>query len=450
MKNTIISILAVTTLVVGYIAATSKLRLNLQGLEGKTTKITRGDLTLPINATGEVKPGYRVEIKAEASGEVIQIARHAGDLVRAGDLLIRLQPDDEQRNVNRAQRDLDLAEAKLAETRLRLKQSQTADLAAVQARVDQLIEQVRLAKYRQDKLAALPPDQRNEEETLQRETTYRSQVAQLHAAEAELEKARIAIPRTEQIVNQALATFETAKNNLGDAEKRLRETDIIAPIDGVVAIIHTQIGEVIQGGKTTLTGGTVLAVILDMSKMIVRAEVDESDIGRVLDLAPPWARPGHDSRVQVPGDMVAAAQSMEHIPVITVESFRDTEFIGVIERIYPEPKTMTGVVTYMVDVVIVSDNRSMLLPGMRADVEFTSEHVQNVLLCPNEAIREGPGGKLGAYVPKPNTPATERATEFRACKFGLDNGSYSEVLEGLSHGDIIYTKLPRKPKRDRD
>jgi multidrug efflux pump subunit AcrA (membrane-fusion protein) len=140
----------------------------------------------------------------------------------------------------------------------------------------------------------------------------------------------------------------------------------------------------------------------------------------------------------------------EHLPSITVESFRDEEFTGIIERIFPEPTRLSGVVTYLVDVVIVSENKGRLLPGMRADVSFTSEHVEDVVLCPNEAIREGPGGKLGVHVPKEGGLPDERPTEFIACKFGLDNGNYSEVREGLEEGMTVYTKLPaeRNPNAD--
>ncbi len=81
---------------------------------------------------------------------------------------------------------------------------------------------------------------------------------------------------------------------------------------------------------------------------------------------------------------------------------------------------------------------------MRADVTFTSEHVENVLLCPNEAIHEGSGGKLGVYIPKAGGSPDEHLTEFVPCKFGLDNGNYSEVREGLEEGARVYTKLPAK------
>lgn len=450
MKNIVITILVLSTLVLGYTYLTANARLKLAGLEGKTEKVIRGDLTLPINATGEIRPSRRVEIKSEASGEVIEIARHAGDRIRKGDLLIRLQRDDEERTVNRATLDLEIAAAKLQEARLVLKQTQTVDLRRMEAVANQLRPQVELAEFQLHKLKNLAQHQRNEEELLQRETTYKSQLAQLEGAKADVDKVKIAVPRAEQVVKQAMATYESMKNNLADAEKRLSKTEIVSPIDGIVADVRIQTGEVIQGGKTTLTGGTVLVVLLDVERLIVRAEVDESDIGRVLAIAPKWATPGHADSEIMPDDIHQAAELIEHLPSISVESFRDEEFEGVIERIFPEPRTLQGVVTYLVDVVISSDNKSMLLPGMRADVRFTSEHVSDVVLCPNEAIREGTGGHLGVYIPDPTADPSERETKFISCKFGLDNGSYSEVREGLSEGMAVYTKLPRKTSRDRD
>ncbi len=443
MKNAVIAVLLLVVLVVGYYAATT-LRLPIENIAGKTEKVIRSDLTLPINATGELRPALRVEVKSEASGEVIEIAKRAGDRVRAGDLLIRLQPDDEQRSVDRSTQDLQIAEARLNTSRINLEQARGSDIVSAQAQIDQLEPLVALAKFRKEKLDRLPDDQKNDEEVIQRNTELERQVAQLAAAKAGLEKAKLAIPRAEHELKQAEASYETTKANLGDAQKRLTKTTILSPIDGVIADVKVQIGEVIQGGKTTFTGGTVLAVLLDVEKLVVRAEVDESDIGRVLALAPPWAQPGHDESIKMPDNPSEAAKAMQHLPQITVESFREEEFQGLIERIYPEPKSLQGVVTYLVDVVVTSENRDRLLPGMRAEVRFTSEHVENVLLCPNEAIREGANGKLGVYVPKAGAQPSEHETEFLPCKFGLDNGNYSEVREGLNEGAIVYTKLPSK------
>ena len=449
MKNVLLFILLTTTVVAGYIAATSRLRLSVDQLKGKTEVLVRGDLTIPINATGEIKPMLRVEIKSEASGEVVTIARRPGERVKAGDLLIRLQRDDEQRSVNRTKLEVKAAEARLREAEFQYQQIQTSDLQSAQAQVDQVDANLVLAVFKLEKLTRLPEHQRNSEELLQRQTAVAVQQAQLDGARAGLERAKLAVPLAEQRVRQAEAAYESAQQTLGDAEKRLSKTDIVSPIGGVVADIRTQIGEVIQGGKSTLTGGTVLAVVFDIDTLLVRAEVDESDIGRVLEIAPAWAIPGRPDDAEVPDDLFAVAKGMDQLPVITVESFRDEEFLGIVERIYPEPKNLSGVVTYLVDVVITSDNRTSLLPGMRADVRFTSEHVENVVLCPNEAIRQGKGGKLGVYIPKPGAPAEEHATVFVPCLFGLDDGNSSQVMDGMEDGATVYTKLPSKSGRNK-
>lgn len=448
MKNVIIIILALIAVVVGYIAAASNLRLKLEGLEGKTETLARGNLTLPINATGEIRPDRRVVIKSEASGEVIEIAKHPGDCVQLGDLLIKLEPDEEERFVNRATLESHVTKARWEDAQLALKQAQTADLESAKASVAQLEAAAEYASYRKEKLESLPEHQRNEEEAVERDTTYRRQLAQLAASRAALERAKLAIPRAEQLVKQAAASFESSMNLLDDARKRLSKTDVVSPVTGVVGQVFIQEGEVIQGGKTALTGGTQLAIVLDLSKLLVRAEVDEADIGRVLAIAPDWAKPGHAAHIQMPEDLQAAAASLEHQPIITVESFRDEEFTGIIERIYPEPQRLSGVVTYLVDVVITSEKRDHLLPGMRADVRFTSEHVEDVVLCPNEAIREGPNSELGVYIPKKGVPEVEREVEFVVCKFGLDNGNYSEVRDGIVEGAVVYTKLPAKKDKD--
>jgi HlyD family secretion protein len=447
MKNIVIAILTVVLLVVGYMQLV-KLRLPTPGSEGKTAKVIRGDLTLPINATGEVKSAYRVEVKAKASGEVIKIALNAGDRVRAGDLILSLLRTEEQRTVDRAKQETAIAKARLSTARLKLELAKGADLNSVKARVAELEPLIAYSKFRKDKIEALEATQRNEEEVRQRDSDYRRQLAQLDAAKAAVEKAGLAIPLAENAIAEAASSYEAAKSTLADAEKRLRETNVHSPIDGVIADIKVQIGSIIQGGQTTFGNGTVLAIVLDMDRLLVQAEVDESDIGSVLAIAPEWAKPGHESSVQMPTDLAVALAAVEHPPEITVESFRDEIFTGVIERIFPEPKSTGGVVTYLVDVVVTSENRHRLLSGMRADVRFTSEYVTDVVLCPNEAIKEGPLGKLGVYVPKKGTDPAERATEFIPCKLGLDNGVYSEVVDGLSEGATVYTKRPKRRSED--
>lgn len=448
LKNALIAILALCTIAGGYYLFINTVRIAAPGARGTTAKVHRGDLTLPITATGSIRPSRRVEIKAEASGEVIEIGKYAGDRVRKGDLLILLNPVDEQRSVSRANHEVAIGEAQLADLKLALEQAETADLNSAKAKILQLEPGIALAKFRYEKILGLEDHQRNEEEVLQRRTTLASQKAQLDAAKAGLKRAELAVPRARQAIKQTEARVAASKDTLEDAKKRLAKTRIVSPIDGIVGDLRVQIGEVIQGGKSTITGGTVLAVIQDIDRILVRAEVDEADIAGVLDIAPPWAKPGNDGSTPMPVDVYAAAATMDQLPEIGVEAFREETFQGVIERIHPEPRTISNVVTFVVDVVITSDNRAKLLAGMRADVEFTAQHVSGVILCPNEAIREGPTGKLGVYVPEKDAVSGVVRAKFVACRFGLDNGAYSEVREGLSEGDVVFTKVPAKLQDD--
>jgi multidrug efflux pump subunit AcrA (membrane-fusion protein) len=453
MKNLVIFFLLLIACVAGYYAVRSNLRVDVLGLRGETAKVGRGDLTLPIQASGEVRPIRRVEIKAEASGEVIEILREAGERVRKDDLILRLDKSEEERSVQRAQLDRERAQARLETARLTQQRAETADLEVAQAAVDQIEALLPLYKLRVDRLEDFaeddPANPYHKEERVQRETTYQNQLAQLAAAKARLESAKLTIEQAKHEVTQAEAALETAKNQLADAEERLEKTDIFAPCDGVVGNVYTQVGAVIQGGKTTFTGGTLLAIILDDSRIVVRAEVDESEIGRVRQIAPTWARPGNDGTLTMPDDPREAESMAEHAVEITVESFREEVFSGVIERIFPEPRSISGVTTYDVDVVISSDNRDLLFVGMKAEVEFTAEKVTDVVLCPNEAVREAPNGEqLGVYIPVETDDPNRPEKRFVPCKFGLDNGIYSEVREGIEEGATVYTKLPAT--RDED
>ena len=449
MKNLLIGVLVISTVVVGYIAAKGSMRMSLAALQGTTATTTRGDLTIPINASGEVKPERRIVIKAEASGEVIEIASLPGERVKKGDLIIRLLPDDEERNVSRAKQNLVMAAAGWEEAKSLYDQAQTADIAGAQGSVDAARARLHVSKHQADRVRE-DPQNYHEEERITREAAYRSDKAQVAIAEANLEKAEKAVTRAGQAVVRAKANHQTMKSNLGDAEKQLAKTRIVAPSDGVVAQINTQIGEVIQGGKQNLTGGTALAVLIDMETLILRAEVDEDDIGRVIALAPSWAIPGHDESLRIPDDPGDAMSQVKYPATITVETYPDDAFEGVIARIYPEPTTISNVTTYIVDVVIVSENRHKLLPGMRAEVEFTSEHFDGVVLCPNEAIRPGPDGGLGVYVPRSDAASGERPYVFMPCKIGLTDGSVTHIKSGIEAGTIVYTKLPLQTRSGSD
>jgi multidrug efflux pump subunit AcrA (membrane-fusion protein) len=446
MKTAVIIILLLLVFVLGWYALRTY-RITLYGERGELQKVTRGNLTIPINATGEVRYKSLTEVKSEASGTVEERRFEAGDAVKKGDLLVRLSRDDEQRNVDRAEAELTRAKANLERSQITLRERREIGVAKAQANLDGIVAQLADAEHEWRRIEQLYTGKdANDRELVQARTTYDRLRASKAGAEADVQEAQLSIEMAEKDVVLAEATKTTAEKNLSEAQQRLDETDVFSPNDGLVIQIPVQIGEVIQAGKGAYTLGTVLAVVGDVSEVFVRAEVDEADFGVIHELAPPEARPG--------GNVRAEADAPPEVPInqdaatvrVLVEAYRDEEFTGAIKRIYPEPRKAASVVTYYVDILLTSPNRDKLAMGMQADVEFTAQSVHDVLLVRHDAIHKE-DNQLGVHVPVKVEGKTDPQPKFIKCRFGLDNGLYAEVLEGrLKEGDPVYTKLPQSPE----
>jgi len=465
LKKAILTILFVVVAVLGW-RQLSNTKLDLAFLQEKTAVVGRGDLSIPITGTGEIHPKSRSVIKPEASGEVIKIPVDPGQLVKAGQLLIRLDQEEERRNVTRGENEVARARSTLAQQRLRLQERETSGIAQIEARIEGIRAQLRDAEFRLNKTKRLYEQQIENLDVMTRvQSSYDQLKAQLDGAMADRAQADIAIELSKHDVELATKAFEIAETNLRDGEKRLRETEIRSPIAGMVSKISVEIGAVVQGGKTTFTGGTELVVVSDISDIYVRTEVSDADIGAVMWLAPPAARPGGQELAdELAADGVVPLVSttgimhelgVEGIPVkVFVDSFREEEFTGIIERIDPEPRKAQNIVTYIVHIRVTSKNRKMLalVPGMQADVEFTADAVSDAILVPHDAIHRGPNSELGVYVRELDPQSQEHKPRFVKCRFGLDNGLYAELLEGegVDENVEVYTKLPRRFGEDDD
>ena len=244
---------------------------------------------------------------------------------------------------------------------------------------------------------------------------------------------------------------------------------MVSPIDGMVLRRQVEIGEVVQSGKTSLTGGTVLIELADVSSVYAVVNVDEADIGLVRDLAPQEARPGYATMpadtasrpegeesgevavsqpVELPEGVIAMNQSVE----LEIESFPSESFSGVIERIAPQSDISQAIATFKVWIRVTGDNRSKLvgLLNVQAEAHFKAKSVSDAILVSYDAFQKNPDGDgFGVYVPAvdPRTGKKNRK-EFRPCVFGRDNGINVEVIEGLKEGEEVWTKLPIN--RDKD
>jgi len=287
MKKLIVTILVIVILGGVYYYLRTHAQVKLGILEGKTTKAYRGDLVRPITASGKIEPDTVVKIKGEASGEVVETPFNEGAMVRKDDVIVRLDPDDEQRNVDQATADYESAKIALEQAELAKKDRTEAGIALAESQVQQAKARVIRTQTEYDIKKPLTqpssgmPMAVPTEEWSMLEATLLEYKANLAAAQAHEIQARLAAEQAELEIRTAKERLTTAQKRLEDARERLKETTVVSPIDGMVLSRQVQIGEMVQSGTTSLTGGTVLMEIADVSDIYAVVNVDEADIGEV-------------------------------------------------------------------------------------------------------------------------------------------------------------------------
>ncbi|MFO0973438.1 MAG: biotin/lipoyl-binding protein [Phycisphaerae bacterium] len=453
-------------------------------LDGEIDKVSRGDLVIPVHSSGTVESNQLIEVKCKASGQVAKIYVVEGQMVNEGDLLVELDPVDEKRNLERNAAELERAEATLEKFKIALdEQTLTLPLntASAEARVRDAAASLLQAETdfrKTESLFMRKEPVASEQEYIIRKAGYERAQALLDQAKADHARAQVlektVLRNAKQDVRQAEANRDGVAKALDDAQERLRETKVYAKTAGMVYSVRVKKDEVIQSGKTSLTGGTPLLYLADVSKMVVIAQVDEADIGAVRKVAPEHAQPGHgrpESTAAVsqrldelnarlaPAAAPAADSAPTTTPVelepmlgqrvnITVEAYRSETFSGVIERILPEPKKINNVVTFDVRIVLLGRDLEKLL-GLQSDVEFTADKVQNVLRVRNEAI-VSEGKESFVYVPE-KKPGQSRAGERKVpVKIGVTDGIYTEVRTGLDGVPEVFTKRPRFTDKEKE
>jgi HlyD family secretion protein len=178
----------------------------------------------------------------------------------------------------------------------------------------------------------------------------------------------------------SLSTLEVDKADLSSAKASLEEIEteinqyafITSPIDGIVLERDIDPGQSVQGGSASSTSTSLFTIAGDLSKMQIKAEVDELDISSIH-----------------------VGQSVN----FTVEANPGQTFEGTVKEIRLVPETSDNVVYYYV--IILADNKSgKLLPGMTASVNFIKQKKDDILFVPSAALRFTPTTLSAAEIQK--------------------------------------------------
>ncbi len=287
----------------------------------RTAVVDKGNVTQTVAATGTLSAVTTVKVGSVVSGNVAALHADFNKQVKKGDLLAELDPIPFQEKVNQSKAALE------------------------KARVDE----------------------RNSEISLRRQKALWTQ--QL-AAQADLDQAQANF-------DSAVAAVNQAKANLSSSETDLRNSKIIAPIDGVVVDRQYDVGQPVAA---SFQAPTIFTIAQDLTKMQVSADVSESDIG-----------------------MCKVGQPVR----FTVDAYPDQTFRGKIAQIRLNATVNQNVVTYPV-IIEVKNEDLALRPSMTANVSIDVATVHDVLRVPNAALRFRPEeSEKSAQKPTPQAVASQ-------------------------------------------
>ncbi len=368
-------------------------------LKVRVAVVQRGPIRSLVSTNGKIEPVQNFEAHAPISTTVKRLLVKEGDHVRKGQLLLQLDDADIRTQAARAQAQVKAAQADQSALTKGGTQEEVLTLNSqlVKARSARDAAQRNLEALRrlQNDGAASPGEVRQAEDTLQR--------AQADVTLAEQkQKERYSKPEAARIEAQtaeAQAAYDAA-------EDALRKSSVLAPFDGVVYSLPVKQGAFVQAGELLLQEA-------DLSKVLVRAFVDEPDVGRLQ-----------------------IGQKVE----ITWDAILGRTWTGTVLTV---PATVKLRLSRNVgETTCVVDNKDLrLLPNVNVGVTIVVAEHNNVLTLQRDALRID---ESKPYVFR----IVDKHLKRQTIEFSLQNLTRVEITSGLSEGDEVALPAEDKPLFD--
>ncbi len=338
-----------------------------------------------ISVNGTVEPIKTIYLDAIEGGRVEEILIDEGNMVKKGDVIIKLsntnlllEISNNEATVARAINDLKATQINLenqkitSETRILDLQYQLLKLKRTYEQYDRLMTDNHISKE---------------------EYEYAREQYELTIKQLELQKQKY--QHDSMYMRSRIRSDEESirrmQNNLELVRGRLENLDIKAPVDGELATLNPEIGEVVNHGSRI---GTIN--ILDSYKM--RVEIDEHYIARI--------------NRGLKGDFEFAGNN--HHLIIT--------------KVYPEVRSGT----FAVDMEFTSEIPSQIRIGQTARIRLELGATEDALLLPKGGFYQSTGGQWVYVVNESDNQAVKREI-----RIGRQNPRFYEVLEGLQEGEKV-------------
>lgn len=364
----IIAILFIGTFVYLY----QKSRPKINQYEILTSKNKNIEKTTIV--TGSVEPRDQVLIKPQISGIISDLYKHAGDKVKKGEVIAKVKVIPEMSSLN------------AAENRVRL-----AKISIDQAKRDM----DRNEKLFKDKLIS----------------------------SEDAEKTRMAYKQTKEELTSSEDNLNIVKEGISRSNANYSTTLIRSTIDGLILDIPVKVGNSVVMSNT-FNDGTTIATVANMSDLIFKGNIDETEVGNIH----------------------------EGMPVkITIGALQNQVFSAFLEYISPEVNSSNGANQFEIKAAVHIPEGIKMRAGYSANAEIVLQRANNVISVPEGAV-EFSNDSTFVYILKKNEKT--QIFERRQVTVGISNGIDIEIKRGLKlnekvRGNLIDNELSKDDKNEK-
>ncbi len=375
-------------------ASRAKGGLAADDLDVRIGKSSIADVQIAVNEVGTIEPVVKVDVKSSLSGKITDLLVREGDSVRRGQVLARVEPD-----VNQAQT------------------------------LSQVRSELNLADIREkDAAQDLEVNRRLHEEGFLSDQQFKDFRLKFDTATETMDAAKTKM----RIVVESGVPLDKPISTT-------QRVNVVSPMDGVVIYRNIEVGQTVMSGVSSFNEGTILYTVADIGSMLIKAAINEVDIGKVRRGAP---------------------------VVITVDAFPYRRFDGTVSHISPAAHLKDKIKVFDIEVALkeqVHDFRA----GMTANIEIRGDKAEKTLAVPVEAIFKKESKEV-VYVLKSSfdTPKDgenkprktksdkydisgvwQRFFEEREVKVGLVSLERAQILDGLKEGLDLALENPTRPRQ---
>ena len=370
-----------------------------EGKEVEVSKVMASTIVETVSATGKIQPEIEVKLSSMVSGEIIALNVKEGQVVKKGDLLVKINPDLYTSGLERSVANLSGTKAGLVQSEASFKEAK--------------------ANYERNKILY--------DKGVISKSDWDKAVSTYEVAKATKQNAYYN-------VQSASASVTEARDNLG-------RTTIYAPADGTISVLNVELGERVLG--TQQMAGTELLRVANLNNMEVEVDVNENDIVKI--------KIGDEANVEVDAYLKkkfkGVVTSISNSASTTLTSDQVTNFkvkVRILKESYQD--LLEG----------KPDAYSPFRPGMTATVDIITTTKNNVLAVPisSVVVKSDTTAVKDFKVDDPNekktTPKSDKKFEcvfvkvgdkakIRIIKTGIQDDTNIEVMSGLKSGDVVIT-----------